>query len=240
MPMRPVTDHSLITSPLDTTAPFPSQSKTIIVSTVRDEAGPAIYSALQDPVSEDDLPIIVNASLGPERTSTVLNSEHYAVSAADSKYVSSFDARSQLENIGTDQIWRCPSWTFARSWAAAGGKVFVGEYALGATYPDNEDIPFCTQGGTVCHEDDIKVVFGTETSPTSAQRTLNYQVQARMKQFFANGSPTARGFENWNPVSGSDVNALVLGGPGGKAAVGACDPSFWGQEVPYDYQLFGI
>ncbi|EJD02246.1 alpha/beta-hydrolase [Fomitiporia mediterranea MF3/22] len=240
MPMRPVTDHSLIASPLDATAPFPGQSKSIIVSTVRNEAGPTIFGMLTSPIPVSEFPVVVNASLGSARTSTVLNSQHYVLPPTNAANVSSVDTRPLIETIGTDQVWRCPSWTFSRLWAGAGGKVFVGEYAVGATYPDNEDIAFCTEGRKVCHEDDIKVVFNTVTSPSSAQKSLMAQVQARLKAFFATGSPAAYGFQNWNPVSSTNVNAMVLGDSGGLADIGACDPSFWGQAVQYDYQLFGI
>ncbi|KAL5490045.1 hypothetical protein ACEPAI_4878 [Sanghuangporus weigelae] len=236
MPLRPVTDGSLVTSPLDITVNFPRQSKTIIVSTVEHEAGPTIYSMFTDPLPEAAFASVCNITLGADRTSKVVNSQHYALPASDS--TSDVDARVQLETAGTDQIWRCPSWTFARAFAAAGGKVYVGKYVVGVTYPDNEDIAFCKDGG-ICHEDDIQVVFGTASSPTREQKNLATQIQARMKSFLASGTPNARGYQSWSTVQRSNVNALVLGGSGGGADVGACDPSFWGQEVPYDYQLFG-
>ncbi|KAI5119949.1 hypothetical protein M0805_002138 [Coniferiporia weirii] len=239
-PMRPVTDRSLITSPLDTTAPFPSQSKSIIVSTVQEEAGSTIYSTYTGRVSENEWPGLVNASLGPSRTSKVISSPHYAVPSQDAKQLATFDARTQLQSLGTDQIWRCPSWTFARSWAAAGGKVYVGQYVVGATYPDNEEIEFCADDGSVCHEDDIKIVFGTVSSPSSEQKSLISESQSRYKAFFNNGNPTVKGLENWSAVSGSNTNAILFGGSGGSASVGACDPSFWGSDVLYDYQMFGI
>ena len=236
MPLRPVHDGSLITSPLDITAPFPRQSKTIIVSTVEHEAGPTIYSMFSDPLPEVAFASVCNATLGPDRATKVVNSPHYAFPASDSG--SGVDARVQLETAGTDQIWRCPSWTFARAFAAAGGRVYVGKYVVGVTYPDNAGIAFCADGG-ICHEDDIQVVFGTANSPTREQRSTATQVQARLKSFLAGGTPNARGYPNWNRVSGNNVNGLVIGSSGGSASVGACDPSFWGQEVPYDYQLFG-
>ncbi|KAH8117062.1 alpha/beta-hydrolase [Phellopilus nigrolimitatus] len=238
-PMRPVMDRSFITSPLDSTAPFPGQSKTILVSTVQNEAGPTIYSTYTNPVSESDWPSLVNASLGATRTSRVVNSAHYAVPANDAANISSFDARTQLQSLGTDQLWRCPSWTFARNWASAGGKVYVAEYTVGTTYPDNADIPFCTESDTVCHEDDIEIVFGTASSPSSAQSSLIRQIQARYRAFLSGGNPNTAGYANWKAVSGSTTNAILLG-TSGEATVGACDPSFWGSAVLYDYQMFGI
>ncbi|EJD02233.1 alpha/beta-hydrolase [Fomitiporia mediterranea MF3/22] len=233
-PMRPVKDGSLITSALDLTESFPGQSKQLLITTVRDEAGPAIYGNFTTAVAESEWDDIVNATLGSTRAAKIVNSSFYAVPAVFAANTSAFDARIQLEGLGTDQIWRCPSWSFARSWASAGGKVFVGVFAVGATYPDNSAIPFCTQG--VCHENDIEIVFGTVNSPSSAQSSLISSIQARYKAFLAGDAPDA----SWQAVSGDDTNAIILGGTsdGSRAVVGACDPSFWGSAVQYDYQIF--
>ena len=235
-PMRCVTDGSLITSPLDATAFFPPQSKPIIVSTVADESGKIIYGTYTSPVSESEWEQAVQQSLGSSRAATVTNSSFYAIPSQDASNASSFDARTQLEALGTDQIWRCPSWTFARLFAAAGGTVYVGEYAVGVTYPDNEAVPYCTEGDTVCHEDDIEIVFGTASDPSANQTSLIQAMQGRYKAFFATGNPGG----GWTPVSGQETNAIILGGSsdGSQADVGACDPSFWGSAVQYDYQVF--
>jgi len=237
-PLRPVHDGTLIPNPMDLTATFPSVNKKILISTVLDEAGPAIFGTLDtSPVPASDFVSNVNATFGEPRTSTIVNSPFYPVPSPSAAGFSTFDARTQLENLGTDQIWRCANWAFARLWAAHGGTAYVGEYVVGATYPDNEGVAFCTQGGTVCHEDDIQIVFGTTPSPNSAQTSLTAQMQARYKAFMSTGNPNTPGRANWSPVSGSNVNALVLGGTG-TVAVGACAPSFWGQAVPFDYQVF--
>lgn len=237
-PMRPVHDGSLITSPLDSTAPFPKVSKTIIVSTVQDEAGPAIYGQNPDPVPESQWPGMVDATLGEPRTSVIINSTFYEMPKLNATAAAAFDARTQLQTLGTDQIWRCASWSFARNWAASGGKVFVGHYTVGATYPDNEGVDFCTQQGSVCHEDDIQIVFGTVSSPSTAQKNLIAEIQARYKSFLSAGVPNASGYAYWPAVSGGNVEAINLGSSG-TAAIAACEVSFWGQEVPFDYQVFG-
>lgn len=236
MPMRPVVDGRLITSPLDATASFPSQSKSIIVSTVQNEAGPTIYSSFTTSLSKNDYEGVVEGTLGATRSAVLLTSNNYLVPNATNSSIA-VDARVQLEALGTDQVWRCPSWTFARLWAAAGGRAYVGKYAVGVTYPDNAGIAFCTDGA-VCHEDDIEVVFGTASAPSQSQKSLIDQVRGRLKSFLTSGSPNSFGSEPWSPVSGNETDALVLGGSGGKAAVGGCDANFWGAEVPYDYQLF--
>lgn len=148
-PMRPVLDGSFVTASLDSTTPFPAVSKSILISTVAQEAGPTIYSTYPKALNQSDLIDFCDAFLGPDRAKTILSSKFYPTTP---------DPRAQLQSIGTDYIWRCPSWTFARNWATHGGKAYVGEYVIGATHPANEDISYCLQPHIVCHQDDIEVV----------------------------------------------------------------------------------
>lgn len=67
-------------------------------------------------------------------------------------------------------------------------------------------------------------------------------MQARYKAFLNTGNPNPSGssYATWNAAtSASDVSALLLGGTGTEA-VGACTVDFWGDELQYDYQVFGI
>lgn len=64
-------------------------------------------------------------------------------------------------------------------------------------------------------------------------------MQARYKSFLNNGNPNANGFASWNAATTSNVHALTLGGSG-EVAPGGCDPSFFGSQIPYDYQVFDI
>jgi carboxylesterase type B len=240
-PMRPVHDGVLITSTLDSSSPFPQVSKPIILSTVENEAGPTIYGSLfPSPIDESTYEEVVQSSYGEACASDLLAYPGYQVpNVTDGQPT---DARIQLEQIGTDQIWRCPIWTFARSWTQNGGRAFVAHYTLGATYPDNQDIPYCSGAGVVCHEDDIEIVFGTVSNPTSAQSSLINEVQARYKSFLLTGNPNPSGaqFPLWSPATTGNFSAQNLGSPG-PAAVGACNTQFWGTpDVPYDYQVFGI
>jgi hypothetical protein len=152
-PIRPVDDGHLITSTLDSSSPFPHVSKHLLISTVLDEAGPAIYSAFPGPVPEAEFAAIVNATLGAARTNTILASGFYPQPAGDDP-----DARVQLEALGTDYVFKCANWVFARSWVQNGGTAYTGLYSVGANYPDSAGIPFCTQPGSVCHEGDIEIV----------------------------------------------------------------------------------
>ncbi|KAI0053905.1 alpha/beta-hydrolase [Auriscalpium vulgare] len=239
-PMRPVHDGTLITSTLDSTTPFPSVSKPVLVTTVQNEAGPAIYTAFQDPIAASFFDEVVQGSFEEPRASNLLASTNYAVPVlADGQAA---DARVQLEAMGTDQVWRCASWSFARSWATHGANAFVGLYTVGSTYPDNTGVPFCTQSGSVCHEDDIEIVFGTASNPTSAQSALITEMQARYSAFLRTGNPNpaGSGYTHWNAATSSNANSIHLGSSG-MASVGACDPSFWGSSsVPFDYQVFDI
>ena len=236
-PIRPVRDGQLITNPLDLTAAFPAQTKPIILSTVLDEAAVAIYGAFTSDVDATTYEEAVLATFGNPRTDRILDTAVYAVSPAVDGV--SPDQRPQLEVLGTDQIWRCATWTFARNWVGNGGKAYVGEYKVGATYPGNEEVPFCTTGGAVCHQDDIEIVFGTVQNPTTAQASLVTEMQARYKSFLYTGSPNAAGYATWDVAGTDNVNAINLGATG-LADVGACNTSYWGSFVQYDYQVFDL
>ncbi|KAI9443754.1 Alpha/Beta hydrolase protein [Lactarius psammicola] len=243
-PMRPVHDGTLITSTLDSTTPFPRVSKAVILSTVLDEAGPAIYGQFTDPMSTSFYEAMVYASFEEPRASNLLASPHYQVPVL--RDGTAADARVQLEKMGSDQVWRCSTWTFARSWTQHGGKAYVAQYTVGATYPDNQSIPYCTGAGVVCHEDDIQIVFGTATDPNSAQSSLIREVQARYKSFLLTGNPNPSAsssdtsFPQWFTATTGNFSAQNLG-TRGTTAVGACNTQFWGTvTVPYDYQVFGI
>jgi hypothetical protein len=155
-PMRPVHDGVLITSTLDSSSPFPQVSKPIILSTVANEAGPAIYGSITTPIDASTYAAIVCSAFEEPEAGNLLAYPGYQVPTLTGGQIA--DARIQLEEMGTDQVWRCPTWTFARSWTQYGGSAFVAQYTVGATYPDNEGIPFCCEAGAVCHEDDIEIV----------------------------------------------------------------------------------
>ncbi|KAF9566309.1 alpha/beta-hydrolase, partial [Agrocybe pediades] len=233
-PIRPVLDGSLITSPLDSTRPFPTQTKPLLITTVSEEAAFAIYSSFPDPLPEEAFEPICDATFGEPRTSQIVSSPLYSPIPSVNGDV---DARSQLQTLGTDYLWKCSGWTFARNWVGHGGKAYVGQFVVGSTYPGNEAVPFCTQPGIVCHQDDIKIVFGTVENPTPEQAALTTEIQKRYKAFLTSGNPNVPGTVTWSPATSSNIPSLLLGGSG-VAPVGACVPSFWGSGVQYDYQFF--
>ncbi|KAI0685484.1 Alpha/Beta hydrolase protein [Cytidiella melzeri] len=234
-PIRLVRDGSLITTPLDSTAPFPSVSKPILVTNVKDEAGVSIYGNVPA-ITADIYAEVVVGTFGTNETAKILANPNYAALSSPDDV----DQRPVLEQLGTDQIWRCPGWTFARNWVGHGGNAFVGLYVVGASYPGNTDVTdFCAEDGVVCHQDDIEIVFGTVPSPNSQQSALVTEMQARYKAFLTTGNPNVAGYATWKVATTTDVHALTLGGTG-EVAAGGCDPSFFGDAVLYDYQQFGI
>jgi hypothetical protein len=159
--MRPVLDGSFITTPLDSTAPFPSVSKPLLITSVANEAGPAIYGNIPDPLPESAFsPLCLATFLSTKRTDIIVSSPFYSFPPSGGD----IDSRVQLQELGTDYIWRCSAWTFARNWVQNGGTAYVGKYLVGATYPDNQEVPYCTQPGIVCHEDDIEIVVSTHVA----------------------------------------------------------------------------
>jgi carboxylesterase type B len=177
---------------------------------------------------------ICEATFGPERTNTILSSAFY-VPTLDAG--GTIDIRNQLQIMGTDYLWRCSSWTFARLWVQNGGSAYVGLYTIGASYPGNEEVSFCSQPGSICHQDDIQLVFGTVSNPTPAQTSAINQIQQRYKAFLTNGNPNAPSLATWTAATPTDIHALNIGGSG-EIDVGACVPSFWGDAVEYDFQFF--
>ena len=198
-PIRPVRDGSFITSPLDSTASFPSVSKPVLISTVLNEAGGAIFGQFPQPLPSSLLSPVCEASLGPTRTSTILSSGEYPAVryAADG----TIDARYQLEAIGTDYMWRCSSWTFSRNWVQNGGKAFVGLYTVGASYPGNDAISYCTQPGVVCHQDDIEIVVRLVANFCPCQIYLALIVRYSFKPQFCPNQPYHRDAEALQSIS---------------------------------------
>ncbi|KAF7980182.1 hypothetical protein HWV62_39666 [Athelia sp. TMB] len=239
-PIRVVHDGTFITSTMDSSTPFPKVSKPLLISTVLNEAGASIYGTFNTSLPEAELDYVVNATFGAPRTNQIMSSALY-VTPGTNAATSNEDARTQLQTLGTDYIWKCSSWTMARNWVTNGGSAYVGMYTVGATYPGNDQIPYCTQPGVVCHQDDIEIVFGTVPSPNSAQASLTTEMQARYKAFLNTGNPNPSGssLAQWAPATTTNSNALTLGGTG-LVPVGACTVGFWGQEVQYDYQVFNI
>lgn len=148
--MRPVHDGKLITSTLDDQSGFPTVSKPVLITNVKDEAAPTIYGLVTSFMSDEFFQEWVEGSYGDPKATTVLDSSFYSVPVlADGEQE---DSRVPLTQMGTDSIWRCPAYTFARSWASNGGKAYVGQFQVGAHYPANSDVDECQDSDVVCHQ----------------------------------------------------------------------------------------
>lgn len=126
-----------------------------MITTVGQEAGAPIFSIPFAVDAQTFSNICLSAYLDPTRTSIITSNPLYALAPGVDGQI---DGRVQLQLMGTDQQFRCSSWTFAKTYVQHGGNVYVGQFVVGATYPPNGNVPFCTQSGNVCHQDDIQIV----------------------------------------------------------------------------------
>ncbi|KAF8330047.1 Alpha/Beta hydrolase protein [Cantharellus anzutake] len=240
-PIRPSVDGQFITTSLSRNS-YPSLLKPLLVTTVMDEAGFLIGETLPLGFPEQNYVPIVQATFG-NRTATILASPWYNVSSMKVVPGQPDDrTRETLSVLGSDATWRCPSWSFARSYAARGGNVYVGLFRRGATYAGNDASDFCTVGGRVCHQDDIYITFGTTPSPTPDQQTLTAEIQARWGAFVktSNPNPSNANLGEWCATTSTAVKAIQFGLGGGIAAEDACRRSFWGNAVLFDWQIYGV
>lgn len=230
-PIRPSPCGQFITHTLTDSSTFPpaSELKPIVITTVKNESVPTVFSFFPDsqaPISEDTFEAFLVENLGQNRTAKVLDSPFYQFNA-------SVDLRTVVGIISTDALWRCPSWVLSKNWAAHGGtKQYTGLFTVGITYPSNQDVSECTQPGVVCHQDDIEVVFGTGPEPIS----LTQEIQERYYSFMRTGIPNAKGYATWQTTTSTDTKTLNLGGQA-PIPIGACVPTFWGDQVLFDYQV---
>jgi hypothetical protein len=64
-------------------------------------------------------------------------------------------------------------------------------------------------------------------------------MQKRYAAFLTTGNPNVNSLPTWTAATSTNVHPKLLGASG-EATVGACNPSFWGSAVEYDYQVFDI
>jgi hypothetical protein len=101
-PLRPVLDGQLITTPLDSTAPFPAVNKPLLLTNVKNDGGPTVYQLLfpgPDPQPASLFEPVCDLSLGPDRTQVVMDSGFYPVDPYG-------DSRVPMEVLTTDYLWR--------------------------------------------------------------------------------------------------------------------------------------
>ena len=144
---------------------LPPSNVPLLITTTLHEGGSAVQQAI--PVALQGSLLSYTTSLatifGTNRTQAIVDA-YELEEGADS-------LRQSLEKVATDGMWRCPNRAVASQWAAAGGKVWVGEWSVGSTYPDNKGT-YCQQSGRACHEDDLYPTFGTSPSPNSDVKAM--------------------------------------------------------------------
>ncbi|BEJ16880.1 hypothetical protein CspHIS471_0602810 [Cutaneotrichosporon sp. HIS471] len=183
----------------------------LLITSTADDGAPSIPP---NPFPYFFLESLLKRLLGDSGTQVVLNSSAYNLTD------DSADKRPDLAKIITDAAFRCSAREVARKWAAAGGRVYIGEFREGVHYPFNDNYPFCT--GKVCHMDDILPTFGQATMISNTWLT-----------FIKNGEPDGWApFAASNGVDGAGVKAL-----GGDGVVPACQTDFWGNAVKWHWQL---
>ncbi|WVR03752.1 hypothetical protein IAU60_000747 [Kwoniella sp. DSM 27419] len=243
----------LFTSPNDlVTSHIP-----LLITTVANEAGSAVQSIFSTPVplNNDTYFATLAGTIDPARAAMVTSSRRYALPCSkDSGYGSDGDTfRETYERAATDGTWRCPNRDVAAMWAKHGGKVWVGEWTKGVTYPDNQQTGgYCAQKGRVCHEDDIYLTFGTAPNPPADVSAFQDEVLGYWTSFITNLDPNPSAPKRdvdpfvawWSKLwwkratswrryyTPSDVFPLADGRPG------VCPASYWGSEVRYDWQLY--
>ncbi len=88
----------------------------------------------------------------------------------------------------------------------------------------------------------VPLKFGTTPSPSSAQQAVTREIQSRWGAFMRSSDPNPSGTNlgDWPPSTSTTIQALQFGLGGGEAAEDACVPTFWGDAVLYDWQIYGV
>ncbi len=125
----------------------------LLLTTVKNEGGSVTESIFPSPVpvSNSTFDATIQGLFGTDRANAIITSPYYILKPDSSPNSDEF--REVFERLVTDGTWRCANRDAARHWVAAGGKVWMGEFRQGATYPDNQvNGGYCEVPGRVCHE----------------------------------------------------------------------------------------
>ncbi|KAK1927610.1 Alpha/Beta hydrolase protein [Papiliotrema laurentii] len=164
--------------------PISTSDISLLMTTTKNEGGSAVQQLFPVPVPPSNKTLVsaLTALVGEDRAEAIAKVPAYTSSVGGADGM-----RGTFEKIVTDGVWRCPNRAAARSWAKAGGKVWVAEWLAGSTYPTNTG-SYCQGADRVCHEDDIYPTFGT--APISFPEGVGNEVLAAWSTFINNGTPT--------------------------------------------------
>jgi len=149
VPFRPVHDGLCLTTTLTTT--FPPTDKPLLITTVVDDGGPAIFNPFSG------IPAGLPAEYFAGILTLMMPNDSRVTKVVESPYYTPLTTREDGVRIALSQFvgdlgFRCADWVLARAWAARGGKVYAGVFMRGATHPANDGIDFCKIDGHVCHQ----------------------------------------------------------------------------------------
>ncbi|MCO5596200.1 hypothetical protein L7F22_050260 [Adiantum nelumboides] len=238
----------LITSSIATTTHI---QKDVIFTTVQNEMGPTTgYFFSSQPAGATTLSLQGSLlSLG-QAENIVFNQDRGNIAANQTIYPvnSTLDdgIRIEFEELATDGVWRCAVQHNAYTLAQSGSKIWLAEWNIGATYVSNEQNSYCTTDSRVCHEDDIELIFGTVSNPTSQQQKASKDMQTRYSNFAKSGIPNSPNSPPWQSVSSAiQLNIIIVNQDGSTSIqqtqhAPACAGDVWGNKVKFDYQLYTV
>nr|XP_019001775.1 uncharacterized protein I203_05482 [Kwoniella mangroviensis CBS 8507]OCF65236.1 hypothetical protein I203_05482 [Kwoniella mangroviensis CBS 8507] len=276
MPIRPTFGNptlpsdptvSLFTSPSD----LPLWDIPLLITTVANEAGTAVSEIFPAPVtlSQDNYYATLAATIGAERAEILSSSREYGLPNATGYGEGGDVFREKYERAATEGIWTCPNRDVAEQWSRNGGKVWVGQWNKGVTYPSNDNNGYCKSKGRDCHEDDIYPTFGTSPDTSDGVTSLEEDILSYWTSFITtlNPSPSTtkrdnidcrRSLGEWfswlwpfkraivpqRSSSSSSENWSPYISEDDVLAIGGgqisrCPEGFWGEKAKYDWQLNG-
>lgn len=157
----------------------------LLITNVKDEAATSVSQIFGSKIGAASNAVYysaLNSLIGGTRANQIV----YSASLTDYQVPTTGSGdqfRETLSHLVTDFVWRCPARTLAGKYAAAGGKVYVGEFRQGVTYPLNSGVDLCV--GKVCHMDDVYPTFDTSPSPsantTTFVSTLTAEISSSMR-----------------------------------------------------------
>jgi len=204
---------------------------------VQNEGTPTVYGISSVPLPSSEYEYIMSLFVGNTRATQIAAEPQFQLNSSDPDTV-----RNTLSEVATLFFFTCAVQANALAYANQ-QPVYLYELLLGCTDPDNAADPLCTSNGEVCHEDDLGMVFGTCTSPTSQQTTLSNELMARWAAFATSGNPNIAGSQylQWQKVgSSTNLNAIRFSANSvvnDTLYSSICGPIF-GSTIPFNFELF--
>jgi carboxylesterase type B len=196
------------------------------------EATPEIFGISPVPLPTSYFVYIMSLFVGASRAATIAAVPDFQLNSSDPDTV-----RNTLSEVGTLFFWTCANQYNAIQYASQ-ANVYLYQLEVGYTAPDNVNDPMCVN--EVCHEDDIPLVFGTYSSPSSTQSAVGAEIRSRWTAFASNGNPNVGGMTQWSAVAGaSNLNLLRISGNdvvNQTLFSDVCGPVF-GNTVLYNFQM---